>query len=173
MGTTPDVALLVQHLPCIAAKQSMLRSRSVFTISSGVPSAGLLDIAEKFARASERLQIDIPALVGCLSEGSCENEKCGPPGTVEELCGTELTLLSVELAVEDELITEELSVLVLLTELLCTGVSSELVCTEIVVGPFGDSLEEQPETNVAEQSSAAESMIEICFFEMSVIKILL
>lgn len=133
----------------------------------------MLDIAEKFARASERLQIDIPALVGCLSEGSCENEKCGPPGTVEELCGTELTLLSVELAAEDDCGTDEFWVLVLPTELLCTGVASELVRTEIAVGFFVDSLEEQPEINVTEQNNAAESMIEICFFEMCVIIILL
>lgn len=92
---------------------------------------------------------------------------------MEELCGTELTLLSVELAAEDDCGADELSVLVLLTELLCTGVATELVCTEIVVGSFGDSLEEQPENNVTEQSSAAESMIKIYFFEMGVIKILL
>lgn len=91
---------------------------------------------------------------------------------MEELCGTELTMLSVELAVEEDCGADELSALVLLTELLCTGVASELVCTELVVGVglFSDSVEEQPETNVIEQSSANESIIEICFFEVGVIK---
>lgn len=80
----------------------------------------------------------------------------------EELCTAELTLLVAE---------EELDVLVLLTVPLCTLDPSELVREEFGVGFFSGSVAAQPENSVAEQISAAESIIDICFFANGVIDV--
>lgn len=47
----------------------MLRSNSVFTISSGVPSGSFADISEKLLNASEREAIFMGALDGISNGG--------------------------------------------------------------------------------------------------------
>lgn len=175
MGTIPLLSVLVQHLPCIAAKQRILRSKSVFTISSGLPSAVFPAISEYLPRASERLHISIPALDGSISSGSWENEKCGSLCVFDELWGTEL--LAEELADEtaDETVdeTDEVADVDAADDAVDDAVDELVLCAEetaeLFSGSdtgFSDSVLWQPETSGIEHSNASERTAEVTFDEM-------
>lgn len=121
----------------------MLRSNRVFTISSGVPSAGFAEISEKLSSACDRLHIEMFALSGCSNAGSSENEKCGPDCAMDVLTA-ELVLDVEELCVDVlEKVLVLLVLLVLFTD--CAGVD----CAD----ETGRSVYEQPDKIAAQHNT--------------------